>query len=146
MADDWDLQAVVRGCSSSSSTSTTSFSSSDSTSACFATPDFYSSTSSSSCFSPFFAVPDPIREKPISAIEELHQLYKPFFPKSHQLSSSLQSTTSTISSSPPSSSSSFSSFVCSSSVNDQRVALDRKPQLQQPTKQPSTTTPRSKKR
>ncbi|PHU09672.1 putative WRKY transcription factor 27 [Capsicum chinense] len=75
MEEDWDLHAVVRGCTASSTTTTTS-----------------TTTTATSCcsFQPrqdgnFFSFQDPFVprfDNPTSDFEELHNLYKPFFPKS----------------------------------------------------------------
>nr|AYD59718.1 WRKY transcription factor 59 [Ziziphus jujuba] len=86
-----------------------------------------------------------------NGMEELHELYKPFFPRSHQFSplSSTSSSSSQTTSPISSSTCSFSSFLRSS--NEQRL-LQLKPQQQQQQTQPSkqsqstTTAPRSKKR
>ncbi|XP_022147246.1 WRKY transcription factor 22 [Momordica charantia] len=74
MEDDWDLHAVVRGCSATPS----------------AVSDFYSVSSNSNSIpftfgrdqtnDHFFSLQDPF-EGPNSG-EELHELFKPFFPKS----------------------------------------------------------------
>ncbi|KAL6128642.1 hypothetical protein ACLB2K_071997 [Fragaria x ananassa] len=97
MEDDWDLTAVVRGCSTATTTTTTTtkpttsfisdrdhhhhFHSSPLLSSSFGQQGFVSNnTSQTQTFSVLPIVPDPI--KPTSAIEELHDLYKPFFPKS----------------------------------------------------------------
>ncbi|XP_020209457.1 WRKY transcription factor 22-like [Cajanus cajan] len=135
MAEDWDLHAVVRGCStvtsSSSSTTTTSGFGSGSGS-CYLHHPAEPSSSSSSAFSIFkgeegshvlslSAYPFEAR----SSIEELHELCKPFFSKSQPLSP-LSSLSSSVSSAPPKSLST---------------------QHQQRNKQPhAVTTPRSKRR
>ncbi|KAI3449220.1 hypothetical protein Pfo_005885 [Paulownia fortunei] len=80
MEDDWDLHAVVRGCTSTTATATTAASSSA------------TATDSTSCgqlFTPFeqdcsFSAPwfqDLLEPRRESFIEELHDLCKPFFPK-----------------------------------------------------------------
>ncbi|OVA16948.1 DNA-binding WRKY [Macleaya cordata] len=75
MEDDWDLQAVVRGCCNSSTTTTTT-----NTAAASSMEDPF-------CFAPFgnlkqedqfFSLPD-LYSSP-TVIEDLEQLYKPFFP------------------------------------------------------------------
>ncbi|XP_060218527.1 WRKY transcription factor 22-like [Lycium barbarum] len=79
MEEDWDLHAVVRGCSASSTTS--------------AAPSTTTATTTSCCsFQPrqddnIFSFQDPFVprfDNPTSDFEELHNLYKPFFPKSQQ--------------------------------------------------------------
>ncbi|KAK4483495.1 hypothetical protein RD792_010691 [Penstemon davidsonii] len=79
MDDDWDLHAVVRGCTSTTSTATTSIATTS------------TSTSNTSVFGTFqqeynFSSP-PFQDlfqtrKDDGFFEELHDLYKPFFPKS----------------------------------------------------------------
>ncbi|CAN4111529.1 unnamed protein product [Withania somnifera] len=78
MEEDWDLHAVVRGCAASS----TAASATTTTSCSMA-------TTSSCSFQPrrdgsFFSFQDPFvpRFDLTSDFEELHNLYKPFFPKS----------------------------------------------------------------
>ncbi|KAH7863699.1 hypothetical protein Vadar_020887 [Vaccinium darrowii] len=66
MADDWDLQAVVRSCSASTASS--------------------SSTATASSFLPqeddqFLFFPDPCEPKSRERVEELHDLFNPFFPQ-----------------------------------------------------------------
>lgn len=102
MADDWDLQAVVRGCTTTTSTSNTTTTAggggatSTSTSACGG--DVYRSFGSfepklegGSClsFQDLLFEPRNIETAAAAAsssscggIQELHDLYKPFFPKS----------------------------------------------------------------
>ncbi|XP_016490277.1 WRKY transcription factor 22 [Nicotiana tabacum] len=79
MEDDWDLHAVVRGCAASSTAATTT-----TTTNSAATTTFCS-------FQPrqdgnFFSFQDPFVPRfdnpNNTAFEELHNLYKPFFPKS----------------------------------------------------------------
>ncbi|BAT83571.1 WRKY transcription factor 22 [Vigna umbellata] len=140
MAEDWDLHAVVRGCSTVTSSSVSSSSSSSSGFAsCYFHPEGVSSSSSSSGFSIFrgeqgsqvlslSAYPFEAR----SPIEELHELCRPFFCKSQPLS--LQA------SSPLSSLSSYSSAP-------PKTVSSQEKQQQQRNKQPlSVTTPRSKRR
>ncbi|CAN6710895.1 unnamed protein product [Malus baccata var. baccata] len=109
MEDDWDLQAVVRGCSTATATTTTSSTRTPSTAATasFNISGFHSNPAAAS-FSSFgptspqqqllfsHPLPDPII-KPRNAIEELHELYKPFFPKSQPSLSSPQITPTTLS-------------------------------------------------
>ncbi|KAK4415897.1 WRKY transcription factor 22 [Sesamum alatum] len=91
MEDDWDLQAVVRGCAST--TTTASNTSAVTTTTCTATDS--SASASGQIFSSFQQDCDfsagwlqdlyqPRREK---FVEELHDLYKPFFPRPQQQSS-----------------------------------------------------------
>ncbi|OAY62236.1 WRKY transcription factor 22 [Manihot esculenta] len=80
MDDDWDLHAVVRSCTSSSSSiaaTTTCPSSFTRADFCFSSSSFASEQAG-----PLFSAPDPFETR--NAIGELHELYKPFFPKSHQ--------------------------------------------------------------
>jgi len=141
MAEDWDLHAVVRGCSTVTSSSVSSSSSSSSGFAsCYFHPEGVSSSSSSSGFSIFrgeqgtqvlslSAYPFEAR----SPIEELHELCRPFFSKPQPLS--LQA------SSPLSSLSSY------SSAPPKTLSPQEKQQQQRNNKQPhSVTTPRSKRR
>ncbi|KAF4386655.1 hypothetical protein F8388_006610 [Cannabis sativa] len=186
MEVDWDLQAVVRGCSitgagvraSTTTTNTTTTSTSTATpgsasaSSVF-TADFLTTAAtsssllfSSSSSSPFgcstscnsssnisehqssgqlFLVPDPNCMRPRNfVVEELHELYKPFFPKSQTQIHTPLSSLSSICSSTTSTSTPFRS-------NDQIRQLKQPHHQHQPnTKQShnngSTTTPRSKKR
>ena len=143
MAEDWDLHAVVRGCSTVTSSSVSSSSSPSSSG--FASSYFHpeaavsSSSSSYSGFNIFkgeqgisqvlslSAYPFEAR----SAIEELHELCKPFFSKSQPLT--LQA------SSPLSSLSSYSSAP-PKSVSTQEKQQQRSKQAH------AVTTPRSKRR
>lgn len=141
MAEDWDLHAVVRGCSTITSSSVSSSSSSSSGFAsCYFHPEGVSSSSSSSSGFSIFrgeqgsqllslsAYPFEVR----SPIEELHELCRPFFSKAQPLS--LQA------SSPLSSLSSYSSAP-------PKTLSPQEKQQQQRNKQPhSVTTPRSKRR
>ncbi|KAK7394713.1 hypothetical protein VNO78_15248 [Psophocarpus tetragonolobus] len=138
MAEDWDLHAVVRGCSMVTSSSVSSSSSSSGFASCYFQPEAVSSSSSSSGFS-IFKGQQPTQVLSLSAypfegrssIEELHELCKPFFLKSQPLS--LQA------SSPLSSLSSY------SSAPPKSVATQDK--QQQRSKHPhAVTTPRSKRR
>lgn len=140
MEEDWDLYAVVRGCSTVTTT-TTPTSSTTTSSSGFGTCYLHPETSSGS-FSVFdgevrgsqvlslSAYPFEAR----SSIEELHELCKPFFSKSH--SPSLQT------------SSPLSSF--SYSPASPKPAQTQEKQQQQRSKQPlrvgSVTNPRSKRR
>ncbi|OIW17015.1 hypothetical protein TanjilG_00152 [Lupinus angustifolius] len=128
MEQDWDLYAVVRGCSTTTSTTTTTATTTSSaSSSSFAT--CYNPAASSSCG--FFSQPcqslslsNPFEAKSSSSIEELHELCKPFFLKSH----------------PPPSSSSFS--YSSSSPKSRHTQQKQLPHHYAD----SATTPRSKRR
>lgn len=140
MAEDWDLHAVVRGCSTVTSSSVSSSSSSSSGFAsCYFHPEAAASSSSSSGFNIFKGEQGISQALSLSAypfearssIEELHELCKPFFSKSQPLT--LQA------SSPLSSLSSY------SSAPPKSVSTQEK--QQQRSKQPhAVTTPRSKRR
>ena len=161
MDDDWGLQAIVRGCSlagagAGASTTATPTTSSSSSSVFMADCAFQATTTSSSSlfsssYSPFggvsqhqssgqfFLLPDPNHIRPRNVVvEELHELYKPFFPKSQTSHTPFSSALSSICSS-----------TSSTTIrpNDQIRQLK---QAHQPVKQShnngSTTTPRSKKR
>ncbi|XP_004510691.1 WRKY transcription factor 22-like [Cicer arietinum] len=83
MEEDWDLHAVVRGCTTVTTTTTTTIATpSSSSSSLFETTSYQPSTSSCSLFS----ISNPFEAK-TSSIEELHELCKPFFTKSHTPSS-----------------------------------------------------------
>ncbi|XWS76964.1 hypothetical protein CRYUN_Cryun01aG0223400 [Craigia yunnanensis] len=77
---DWDLHAVVRGCATVTTTS----------SGGVATSSFMADLYPQSCFSSFGSQEDfqgqvlsfPNQFEAKNAMEELHELYKPFFPKS----------------------------------------------------------------
>ncbi|XP_055814997.1 WRKY transcription factor 22-like [Solanum dulcamara] len=81
MEEDWDLYAVVRGCAASSTAAATT------------TTTTSSATTSCCSFQPrqdgnFFSFQDPFVprfDNPTNDFEELHNLYKPFFPKSQQI-------------------------------------------------------------
>ncbi|TMW89791.1 hypothetical protein EJD97_016617 [Solanum chilense] len=96
MEEDWDLHAVVRGCAASS------------TAAAAATTTTATTNSCCSSFQPrqdgnFFSFQDPFVprfDNPISDFEELHNLYKPFFPKAQQIPLSPQNNTNNIPISP----------------------------------------------
>ncbi|XP_058737415.1 WRKY transcription factor 22-like [Vicia villosa] len=141
MEQDWDLHAVVRGCSTVTSTTNTP-----------TTPSVSSSTSSIFPLQPepcTFSSMFPSEQKPQTfslsthpfeprtSIEELHELCKPFFSRSEPLS---------LQTSPL-----FSSFSYTSSVAPKSPQTTQdKPQQQQKTKQShqgdSLTNPRSKRR
>ncbi|KAF9618025.1 hypothetical protein IFM89_039422 [Coptis chinensis] len=80
MEEDWDLQAVVRGCCSSSSSSSNSSNSTATASvlpvedsfACFPSLGFPENEN-------FFSFPDLFETKTV--LDEFEQLYKPFLPK-----------------------------------------------------------------
>ncbi|KAI4328839.1 hypothetical protein L6164_021164 [Bauhinia variegata] len=148
MEDDWDLHAVVRGCatittttcSPSSSTVTTATNTTSCSVSSSGFGAFYQPAAAASYGFPVFGsehggqvltLSDPFEER--SSIEELHELYKPFFPKSH--APSLQAT-------PHSPLSSF-------SVSSAPKASQMQQKHQQPGKQShagSATTQRSKRR
>ncbi|KAJ8573205.1 hypothetical protein K7X08_009716 [Anisodus acutangulus] len=77
MEEDWDLHAVVRGCAASSTTaSSATTTSTTTTSLCSLQPRQDDN---------LFSFQDPFVSRfdnPTSDFEELHNLYKPFFPKS----------------------------------------------------------------
>ncbi|GLT84633.1 hypothetical protein SLE2022_028530 [Rubroshorea leprosula] len=73
MADDWDLYAVVRSCATTTTSAT-----------CSSSAATRSDLHPLSGVSPLFSFPDPFEAR--NVVEELHQLYKPFFPKSQPLS------------------------------------------------------------
>ncbi|XP_065859758.1 WRKY transcription factor 22 [Euphorbia lathyris] len=87
MDDDWDLQAVVRGCSSAVSSNNTAPSSTAAAVSDYTTPHhqsyLFSFSSEKSCS---LSLSDPF-ERSNNVIGELDDLYKPFFPKSYQSSS-----------------------------------------------------------
>ncbi|KAA8516098.1 hypothetical protein F0562_019277 [Nyssa sinensis] len=76
MADDWDLHAVVRGCTAA--TATTSFTTT--------TVDVDPQSSFQPRDDNFLFFPDPIEPRSTETIEDLHDLFKPFFPKFESLS------------------------------------------------------------
>ncbi|KAL7233147.1 hypothetical protein ACSBR1_016894 [Camellia fascicularis] len=74
MADDnWDLHAVVRGCATTSSTTTTT----TTTTSDSYTPSIFQALDDHRFR--FFA--DPFEEAKTSSVEDLNDLFKPFFPK-----------------------------------------------------------------
>lgn len=151
MEEDWDLQAVVRGCASTASTATSSTLTTGSTTVTTITNNntsFLANFHPNSGFSAFgveqggqlFSFPDPIEET--NVFEELHELYKPFFPKSEPLSPQT---------SPIPALSSFSSLTSfpSSKAQTQRQQQQQQQQLLQQPKQSqsgSATNQRSKRR
>lgn len=112
MANDWDLQAVVRGCSSSSSSSITVASSTTSSNFMLdsTTISHFGTQQKQQEEGQLFTLPDPTIST-INFVEELHQLYKPFFPKSELLS---------LSSKPNSHTPSLSSNIHLASNNEQK--------------------------
>ncbi|KAL9430243.1 hypothetical protein AB3S75_025599 [Citrus x aurantiifolia] len=146
MEVDWDLHAVVRGCNSSvNATVTTTTATTTSSTTSF--KDDLDTTKIQSWFSvsPFsreqtsghlFTLADPFEAR--NAIEELHELYKPFFPKSPQPISpkSSQPISSSISS------------ITSSSSKDQTQFKQQQPNNKQShaSSVTSSTTPRTKRR
>ncbi|XP_044502828.1 WRKY transcription factor 22-like [Mangifera indica] len=90
MEVDWDLHAVVRGCCNITSTTTTTTTTAITNSPTMSFKDDFDSRSWFSSFTtceqvaPLFSLADPFEAR--NAIEELHDLYKPFFPKSNPIS------------------------------------------------------------
>lgn len=82
MEDDWDLHAVVRGCATSSTASASA-----GADLCPPPPPPHSCFPS---FEQFLSTPNPFETR--NTIEELHELYKPFFPKSVSVSPPPQTT------------------------------------------------------
>ncbi|CAK9134376.1 unnamed protein product [Ilex paraguariensis] len=79
MEDDWGLQAVVRGCATTATTS------SFSTTTC-SIDDYSLSSFEPQGYDHFLCFPDLLEARSQSGMAELHDLYKPFFPKSQPLS------------------------------------------------------------
>ncbi|XP_028769299.1 WRKY transcription factor 22 [Neltuma alba] len=148
MEDDWDLHAVVRGCSTVSSSSSSGSSSavtatSSASSSVFGLPMFVGTEKVSQVL-PLSDL-DPLEARPSSSIEELHELCKPFFAKSTKPPSSSSSLVSPLS--PSSSSFSYNS----PSAPAKPVQTPHKQQNLQPKNKmshpgPVSTTPRSKRR
>ncbi|KDP28561.1 hypothetical protein JCGZ_14332 [Jatropha curcas] len=144
MDDDWDLQAVVRGCttasasaSASASSSTTSTTTADSANSFNCREDFYnpqSFASETAPTGPLFSLPDPFETR--NAIGELHDLYKPFFPKSHFTLYSPQSAPI----------SSLSSFGVSNSKEQTHLKQQQQPKQSVTSSANNSHTPRSKRR
>ncbi|XP_027336872.1 WRKY transcription factor 22-like [Abrus precatorius] len=133
MEDDWDLHAVVRGCTTITTTSSTTNSSSVSSSA-FGT----CSLPSTSC-SFFSTLPSEQKGQVLSlsnpsearsSIEELHELCKPFFLKSQPFQTS----------------SPLSSFSYSSAPKSPHTQQEQKQPNKVPHQDGSATAPRSKRR
>lgn len=82
MEDDWDLHAVVRGCAITSTASAGA-------DLCPPPPPL-PPHSCFPAFEQFLSTPSPFETR--NGIEELHELYKPFFPKSVSVSPPPQST------------------------------------------------------
>ncbi|EEF50589.1 WRKY transcription factor 22 [Ricinus communis] len=93
MDDDWDLQAVVRGCTTASPSVavTTTTNIGGYASSFINTGDFYTQScfGSESASGSLFSTPDPFETRNNNVTGELHELYKPFFPKSHQTTTCL---------------------------------------------------------
>ncbi|KAK4266906.1 hypothetical protein QN277_023766 [Acacia crassicarpa] len=145
MADDWDLHAVVRGCTTVSSSSITTSTSavtttSSASSSVFSLPLFFGTEKVSQVLS--LSDLDPIEAKPSSSIEELHELCKPFFPKSSTVPPS--SSSSLVS--PLSPSSSFSYNSPTKPVQTQHKQQNLQPKNKLSHAGPVSTTPRSKRR
>ncbi|KAK4418570.1 WRKY transcription factor 22 [Sesamum alatum] len=75
MEDDWDLHAVVRGCAAVTTASSTSSSATNSTSCGQVLSSFQQD-------SQYYGGEDLFEPRRESLVQELHDLYKPFFPKS----------------------------------------------------------------
>ncbi|KAF5464354.1 hypothetical protein F2P56_014435 [Juglans regia] len=142
MEEDWDLQAVVRGCASSGATS-----SSSTAAAATTTASFLGNFHSNSWFSDFGGVgeqacsqllsfPDPFEARYVS--EELHELYKPFFPKPQPLSPQTSPNISPFSS--------LSSLTASSKAQTQQPHPQHQQQLPKQSQAGSGTGQRSKRR
>ncbi|KAG8391880.1 hypothetical protein BUALT_Bualt01G0232900 [Buddleja alternifolia] len=83
MEDDWDLHAVVRGCAAAAAATITATAAANTTTSSgqlFTTTPHQNNNFSTAYFQDLF---EPRRENYF--IEELHDLYKPFFPKSQQI-------------------------------------------------------------
>ncbi|KAJ6400647.1 hypothetical protein OIU84_016143 [Salix udensis] len=146
---DWDLHAVVRGCTTSTSTTSTSTTTTTTTTinshitASGYRSDYYPQYS---CFSGFgsdqvghlFSHPDPFETR--NAIGELHELYKPFFPKFQQPLYSPQPST------PLSSFSSFTSFTKEQPKQQQKQSQHKQSHTGSVTSSANSHTPRSKRR
>ncbi|XP_073282803.1 WRKY transcription factor 22-like, partial [Primulina huaijiensis] len=88
MEDDWDLHAVVRGCGSTSTTasSTATTASIPNPSDDLFTTNFQQNSNTSAAY-----CQDLFQHKRESFIEDLHDLCKPFFARSHQPSPQIRS-------------------------------------------------------
>ncbi|KAF7826101.1 WRKY transcription factor 22 [Senna tora] len=127
MEDDWDLHAVVRGCAAV--TTAASAAASSSSSSGFGFPTFVGSEKVGQVLS--LSDLDPLEVR--SSIEELHELCKPFFPKSNPP--------------PPPSSSSSSSLPSPLSFSSPAPPKSLLPHHKQSTTKLSVSnTPRSKRR
>ncbi|PIA49162.1 hypothetical protein AQUCO_01300193v1 [Aquilegia coerulea] len=141
MEEDWDLQAVVRGCRTSNSTTNTTTTTTTVTTATSIMVD----NESFSCFPTlgfqqqenFLCMPDLFESKTV--LEELEQLYKPFLPKFELPISPLNSL---------SNSTSFSAPVFHQQEQQQVPQIKQEQQHQQPRRSLSTSTitPRPKRR
>ncbi|XWS46153.1 hypothetical protein CRYUN_Cryun14cG0039100 [Craigia yunnanensis] len=80
---DWDLYAVVRGCATVSTTSSVGVATSSSMADLYPQSCFSSFGSQEAFQSPVLSFPNQFEAR--NATEELHELYKPFFPKSQPL-------------------------------------------------------------
>ncbi|XP_050238516.1 WRKY transcription factor 22-like [Mercurialis annua] len=101
MDDDWDLQAVVRSCTTAASSSSTTTSAAVAASGFPKKGGFYSFSclgSESAASGSLFSTSDPFETRNVNVVGELHELFKPFYPKSHHQISNII-TTSTASSS-----------------------------------------------
>ncbi|OMO64390.1 DNA-binding WRKY [Corchorus capsularis] len=84
MEVDWDLHAVVRGCATVTTTSNGGVPTSSFMADLFPQSCFSSFTSHEGFQGQVLSFPSPVEAR--NAVEELHELYKPFFPKSQPLS------------------------------------------------------------
>jgi WRKY transcription factor 22 len=143
--DDWDLHAVVRGCTATARPSSAASSANSS----FVFPDFGAQTRfgcEQNIGNMFSISPDPFERSPTTAMEELQELCKPFFIKSHCQPLPLPAAP------PLSPRSIFSSPISPLSVSP--VSIDRHLQIQRPLMKPqplpklssSATTARSKRK
>ncbi|KAL4599088.1 hypothetical protein ACB092_11G101800 [Castanea dentata] len=107
MEEDWDLQAVVRGCVSTASRTNSSTTAATTTASTSFMSDFHYSNINNSYFSgsvgeqlglgqgQLFSFSDPFEaRRHVSEDLDLHELCKPFFPKSEPLSPQLSPLTS----------------------------------------------------
>ncbi|KAK0582186.1 hypothetical protein LWI29_022535 [Acer saccharum] len=137
MEVDWDLHAVVRGCNTTSTavptatatattaTTSTSFKEDFDSHQSWFSPSSYNNEQQSGHF---FSLSDPFETR--NTIEELHELYKPFFPKSHPLSPK-----SIISSNNNNNNKPISSFSSISSPREQNTTQFKQQQQPQPKQQ-----------
>lgn len=84
MEDDWDLQAVVRGCTTSTTTTAAATFSAEPDLQPWSCSPFGVKREEEEEDHRFHFLPDPFETR--NTVEELHELYKPFFPKSQPVS------------------------------------------------------------